>query len=212
MANGFSLNEIMATVSRLYFAKPQFYQVWIQGGGKVPDAGQDMMFYCSEINIPGVTFDTDGHNRHRTDIARHYPTKKHVGDLTMKFYEAEYLGARQYFINWLTAIQRDTDSRVGYYDDYIKVIVIRCFDKTGKIKTYEATLSDAFPTEIGELSRGYSKVNTIPTFDVGFKFHNITESYTQTSAAFSVNPTLNASPLLQTSPTTIASLTNLVSG
>ena len=73
MTNGFSINEIMATVSRLYFAKPQFYQVWIQGGGKVPDASQDMMFYCAEVNIPGVKFDTDGHNRHRTDIARHYP-------------------------------------------------------------------------------------------------------------------------------------------
>lgn len=212
----FNINTIMATVNKLYFAKPSFYQVRILGGN-IPDASEDIMFYCCQVNVPGITIETAEENRYKIGTPRHYPKQKGYTEMNMTFYEAEYLGARNYFSQWANKVQNTDDFRMEYYENIIKKIIINQIDKTGSLVTYTCELEEAWPVSVGQLERGYDKRNIVPTFSVGFKFHTMVETFYNQPPLSGLNQAIDTMDAIQRNVsasgiTTLSSLTNLING
>lgn len=170
-----SVDEIISQLNRFYPVKQNLYEVQILGGDPSTDASPEIMINCSNINIPGSNIQHTPNRRYALGPEYKTPVGRSYTELNMTFYESENEKEREYFINWQDKIYNKQTKRFSFYNDYIKNVIIRQYTRSGK-KSYEARLTEAFPSNISPLDRGYANEG-LAQFNVIFQFYEIEETF-----------------------------------
>lgn len=172
---GFNIHDIVASISKNFFAKPNRYEVRIMGAGG-EFANPDIMINCANVNVPGMNIGFGMNKPYGIGLNRPVPQSKSFTELTLTFYETEYERERLFFSNWMNEIYNEKTNRFGFYNNYVKNVTIIQYDTKGNI-TYECDCIDAFPSNVSPLDKAYGATDTIPTFNVNLQFHKIVERY-----------------------------------
>ena len=177
-ALGTGVDKIIDHINRNYFARSSFYRVRIfdinkQTKGTNGFTVEDALFNCSAISIPGVNIDFFQDKRHGLGTFTKFPNGKQFPELNMTFYESAQENERQYFINWMDQIYNRKSKRFGFYNDYVKTIMIELFTIQG-YRVYTAKMLECFPTVVGQLDKAYA-ADGIPTFTVAIQFFDMEE-------------------------------------
>lgn len=171
----FSTSKIVDHVNRNWFARAQYYTVSILGGGKQPDSTEDVMLNCDALQIPGINLSVVSEKRFGIGLQSHYPNGKSYTEATLNFYESEFENERKYFTQWMDKIYNPITMKYEFFNNYAKTVLITQYNRKGAI-VYTCALNQAWPTNIGQLDRGYTHDNIV-TFPVSIQFYDMTETF-----------------------------------
>jgi hypothetical protein len=191
MTSTFDINAVIANINTYYFAKPNLYTVLIGGGGTVPDMSQAVGLNCAAVSIPGININT--HTEHRRGIGQTitYPNQRSFTELVLTFYESDYEQERAFFSNWIDKIVDPNSGQLGFFQSYSKTVVISQYNRKQEL-TYQCMLGNAYPTNLGQMDRGYSHDNQVAQFNVGLTFYQMQEVFYQQPLSTLLGTLVNA--------------------
>jgi hypothetical protein len=122
---------------------------------------RQLSFRCDKAEMPGRTFDTAEKRMGSAPIEK-FPYHTKYGDVTLDFIVSDDMKEKIFFDSWMDLINPTTDYNFQYKTNYAVDVSINQYDVTNKL-TYTATLIEAYPTNINEMSLdwntdGYHKI------------------------------------------------------
>ena len=153
----FKPNEYAAALNKRGVAKASHFQVKIHGIDLPTE--RDMIFRAETAELPGRTLSTNEHRIYGP--IRKIPYASTYTDTSITILCSRDLSEKVYFENWQNLIHNhQTDPgggqyNLGYYNDYIKSVVISTYDEQGMINS-EHTFNEAYPVGIAPISLSWS--------------------------------------------------------
>jgi hypothetical protein len=115
---------------------------------------QDMLLFCDQVQIPGLTLNTNP-NRVYGEV-RETPYEFNYEPITISFYVDSNMMVKTIFDSWIKYIQNGDDRSFRYYDEYIckqmHILVQDLMDDT----QYQVTLFEVYPKSIGAVQLDYA--------------------------------------------------------
>lgn len=155
-----------------------------------PDAGRILGFYCTDINIPGISLATTEIRRYGVGAFQRMPYTPIFADTTFTFLADGTGNIHTFFNDWMRNIVNYSMGRqsfgassyntfngaaayeVSYKADYESPgITIEVFDKTGRLQQV-ITMYQAYPINIGEVTMSYSTTDDIARIPITFTFRD----------------------------------------
>lgn len=175
----FNISQFISQIDRGNLARKSLFDCIISRPNS--DNDENLTFRINHVILPGRNIRTVEHSDygvqyHRAYISSFEPVYISVilsDDLREKeFFESwqdEVIG------NYRTGNISQSMYDLGYYNDYIGTMEIRCYDETGN-KSYTAKLQECYPIGINGLRYDWQD-NEVQNLDVimAYKFYTITE-------------------------------------
>lgn len=144
-----------------------------------------LSFFCTDINLPGVSLATTEIRRHGIGPFEKKPYVPIMADTTFQFIADGEGFITQYFHEWIRYIinysmgDKGMNGRryslnayeVDYKVNYSTDIIIQIFDKTSRL-VKEYTLYEAYPLQIGEVQMSYASTDELMRLPVTFTFRD----------------------------------------
>jgi len=155
---GFNPDEFTSNLNKRGVAKASHFQVRIHGP---LDQGteRDMTFRADTAELPGRTLSTNEHRIYGP--IRKIPYASTYTDTSISILSSKDLGEKVYFEDWQNLIHNHRpDSQggqynLGYYNDYVKTVVIVTYDESGG-QTSEHTFNEAYPIGIAPIGLSWA--------------------------------------------------------
>ena len=154
----FKPDEFASNLNKRGVAKASNFEVKIIGGIDIATE-RDMTFRAEAAELPGRTLST---NEYRVyGPIRKIPYASTYTDTTVTILSSRDLAEKIYFEEWQNLIHNhkaDANGgqyNLGYYDDYIKPVIITTFDEMGG-QTSEHTFNEAYPIGIAPIGLSWS--------------------------------------------------------
>lgn len=152
------------------FLRPNLYAIYISP--RVNFTNQDknrIGMLCHEASFPFHTFTTNSYRYN--NLETHFVNKIDYDPITFTFYVDRDNILLDFFDKWRKQIIDDSH-RLNYFDNYTAQIEIEIFDR--QLNTAGmATLSDAFPVNIGSIPLAYAQNDALMTMQVSFQIRKI---------------------------------------
>jgi hypothetical protein len=153
----FKPDEYHAALNKRGVAKASYFEVKIHGIDLPTE--RDMIFRAETAELPGRTLSTNEHRIYGP--IRKIPYASTYTDTSVTILCSRDLSEKVYFENWQNLIHNhQTDPgggqyNLGYYNDYIKSVLISTYDEQG-MTTSEHTFNEAYPVGIAPISLSWS--------------------------------------------------------
>jgi hypothetical protein len=136
----------------------------------------NLSYRCISCSLPGKMMAT-------TDRLTYGPNRKVATgavyqDIVFSFIVSDNMEEYNYFNNWQQAIVYNTIEEgqyshdVAYYDDYVGIINIRQFGKTGVDPVLSVQLLECYPISVEEIPLGWEMNNEIIKINVTMAYRN----------------------------------------
>lgn len=170
-----SVNKILSSLNDSGVAKASHYRVFIAG------IDEDVVLRAINLTLPGRSV--------QATTYRDYGASREIAYLPLytqasaTFLCSADLKERTAFTEWQDSIIGNHRTgatgyaepfEAGYYDDYVRTVVINQLDQKGAVK-YGCQLVEAYPRSISDISYSYA-AEEIVTFSVQFQYRFFTES------------------------------------
>jgi len=128
----------------------------------------DINFSCSNASMPGKALSTI-EVRNGKSRKEKLPYEASYDDFRLTFQVSEDMKERTVFENWMRYIYNEQTNNFAYPNDYYAHIeVIQLDINMNGVKT--AKMLEAYPTNLGAITRAYDADNAIETFEVQFAY------------------------------------------
>ena len=149
----FKPDEFAANLNKRGVAKASNFEVKIIGGIDIATE-RDMTFRAETAELPGRTLSTNEYRIYGP--IRKIPYASTYTDTSITILSSKDLAEKVYFEEWQNLIHnhkaddRGGQYNLGYYNDYIKDVIITTFDESGG-QTSEHTFNEAYPIGIAPI-------------------------------------------------------------
>ena len=155
-----SLEKFISHVKQVGFNTTSRFEVVI------PNGSDKITLLCNASQLPGVNIMTNeiryfGENLERPHGIVYPP-------IQLSFYIDNDLTAKKFFDSWSNAVFNRSSRVVGFYESYVKDIIINLLDKNGKALS-SVRLVEAYPKSVGDIA--------LDTSNVGMQVFNVTLVY-----------------------------------
>ena len=169
----FKPDEFASNLNKRGVAKASHFEVKIIGGIDVATE-RDMTFRAETAELPGRTLSTNEYRIHGPIRKIAYAST--YTDTTVTILCSRALAEKVYFEEWQNLIHNhkaDANGgqyNLGYYNDYIKPVIITTFDDMGG-QTSEHTFNEAYPIGIAPISLSWGS-NELIKLQITFAYRD----------------------------------------
>jgi hypothetical protein len=145
MQTGRTLNDFISNIKSRSLAKQNRFTLAIEGGLNSQD-GNLVELFCEQAVLPGLNF--------ASQPTRSFGEQREVvydrtfESIQLTFLVDREMKVKQFFDKWSNQIINPSSRLVGYYDDYVRRILVVTQD-TKDNDTYQSLLYEAYPKTIG---------------------------------------------------------------
>jgi len=170
-----SIDKIKAQ-TKAAFARPNLFRVEFSLPqlplGTRGITQEKLSINCFQATVPGLSVATTDKDQGFRSVAY----QKLYEDITLGFYCSSDFGELEFLQSWMNQIVKSTDSRLGYYSDYIADMQIINLDslRDGPDRNNQEVLTtkikEAYPKNISPLAMDYATVGSILNVTATFTF------------------------------------------
>lgn len=182
----FNINEFKSRMDRFGGpAKTSLFTVELYGTPSNPYmSDEELRFFCKNVTLPGIDFETVAYRRYAIDIPQAMPTAINAEPLSCIFMLDSRHRVMSFFHQWAqrvvnygtasglySAIDDQLPYEVGYKDEYSCRMVIKYYTNDGL--AYEATLDGVFPVTVQSIDLAWENNDDIALLPVAFSYDRI---------------------------------------
>jgi len=149
--------------------------------------GNDLMFFCKNVTLPGIDVATFEHRQNSIDIPQSIPTVINAEPLSCIFMLDSDHRILSFFHSWMqrvvnysttggnfAAVNDQLPYELGYKDEYSCRMIITYYSTTATTRNfYEVVLDDVFPRTVGNIDLAWENNNSFATLPVSFSYGKI---------------------------------------
>lgn len=162
------INGIKSAFSSGDFARGNLFEV------NIPTLDKNFKFRCKAANIPAGTVGVIelGYQNRKIKIAG----DRTYDEWTVTVYNDDGHASREAFVEWQSlAAGTGTEISGSTPDVYKNTALVTQFDRNG-IETAEYTISQIWPTNVGEISFDWDSNDELQTFEITFAIDYVTKT------------------------------------
>jgi hypothetical protein len=171
-------------------ARTSLFTVQLIGGPGIGNqfiTGNDLMFFCKNVTLPGIDITTFEHRQNAIDIPQSMPVAINAEPLACIFMLDSDHRILSFFHSWMqrvvnysttggnfASVNDQLPYELGYKDEYTCRMIITYYSTTATTRNfYEVVLDDVFPRTVGNIDLGWDNNNSFATLPVSFSYGRI---------------------------------------
>jgi len=186
-----TIDQFIATVKTQGMMRSNRYTVQFGDVVNDPDNLRQIMMYCADVQLPGVSMST-AQLRTYGEL-REVPYEKLFGDINLTFYVDNNMNVKNYFDRWMGLIQDPYTRAFNYYVNYISQMIITVEDYSNNAQ-YDINLYECYPKSIGQIQMGYDQKDVMK-LQVTMQYKYWTSTSYSATMDLSQQPSLTAAEL-----------------